>query len=122
MEQESRDDAEDPKLLAAIGKVLISDAFTKHSVKVIEHVLERRGVEKRCYPKKHVCTRCCMPRNPCRPMVSVMMLPIPFLNPFGWAETCHPRPCGCGSSIPEGYREGSDPQEERPPVIEKTGF
>ena len=111
MEQESSDFTEDPKMLAAIEKVLYSDRFAKHLVKLIKCVPE---VERRCYPKKHVCTRCCMPRNPCRPMVSVMMLPIPIFNPFWWAEACHPRPCG--PSIPECYREGSDPQEHSPVV------
>jgi hypothetical protein len=105
----------DQKLIDAIEKAFGGEAFAKRVKDIVNDVLEERGVRRQSYPKKHVCSRCCAPRNPCRPMVSVMMLPIPFLNPFWWAETCHPRPCG--PSIPECYHEGSDPETERSPTI-----
>jgi hypothetical protein len=107
----------DPKLLDAIKDVLKSDDFTAHLANVIEGVLKKQGVEKRSYPKKHTCSRCYTPRNPCRPMVSVMMVPIPVFNPFWWADTCHPR--ACEPSMPECCHERPDPppEPERPPTI-----
>jgi hypothetical protein len=110
MPEEASNYPNDQKLVEVIEKALASEAFTKRLAEAIDHALEKRDVERRCYPKKHACTRCYPPRNRCRPMVSVMMVPIPFLNPFWWADSCHPHTCG--PSIPQCYQEGSDPAPE----------
>ena len=107
MPDEPRKPRNDPRLMAAITEVLASEDFGKHLLYVIEGVLERRALEKRCYPKNHTCPRCFPPHNACRPMVSVMMVPIPFFNPFWWADSCLPRPCR--HTMPTCCHHGSHP-------------
>jgi hypothetical protein len=106
MPEETGRHSHDPKVIAATDELLKSHAFKEQLACIVADVLQEG--DSRRYPKKHACSRCYPPRNPCRPMMSVMMVPIPIFNPFWWAETCHPRPCG--PSIPEDY----DVRPERP--------
>lgn len=117
----------DSELDRKIHEVLGSEAFTKRLVKVVDAVVTRRATHKcgcRSEPfprhKRCRCARCCPPRIPSRPIVTVMLLPIPIINPFWWADSCHQRPCGptipeccheqhpCGPTTPEYCHEDSD--------------
>lgn len=105
-----------PELIAAIQEVLESDAFTERLVTVIDRVVTRTAAHRDCgtsttatptAPTKRCrCARCCPQRFPGRSMVTMMLLPIPFINPFWWADSCHQR--SCGPAMPECCHEGSD--------------